>query len=136
MSDILKWVTDLYGLPASVLVGLSSIVFGYMLRAAKWFKNDNIPLACSAWCMFFTVMLGDYTRGGEAVWRQAGKQMLVGMIVGFGAWMAHGLVLKRIEEKFPALKDMLGEGAGDPPKPVLQPVLPATTTTTTTETKT
>jgi hypothetical protein len=116
MNDLVSWLGKLYGLPGYVLVALSCIVLGYILRAARSFPNGAIPLACVLWAATLTPILSDATPAGvsHTEWRL--RCALIGMVVGFCAWVFHRAVLSRFEDRIPGLSKILGED--EPVKPV------------------
>jgi hypothetical protein len=101
MKEVTEIVSSLYTAPAYILVGLSAIVFGYLLRPIKRFPNDGIPVACVLWSIGFTLatMPQCPTGVGRISWRAT--NIMIGIIVGFGAWVFHKQILSRIEDKIP-----------------------------------
>lgn len=90
-------LNKLYGLPAIALVALSCIVVGYILRCIKRFPNDGIPIAVILWGAAFLPLLSDYTPGKFRIWLV--RNVFVGLITGFVAWLFHNKILSKIEDK-------------------------------------
>jgi hypothetical protein len=104
--SFIQLLNSLYGLPSSLLVGITCIIFGYALRLAKNFPNNGIPLACILWGMTFTPLISDIpAHTSFRVW--LGRNILLGAIIGAGAWLAHKWLLKRVEDRVPLLGSML-----------------------------
>ena len=111
MNSILDSLGSLYGLPGYALVALSCIVLGYVLRALRFFPNQGIPLACVLWAMVLNPLLANGRTAADSprVWLL--KNILIGMIVGFLAWILHKLILRRFEDKIAGLAKFLGDEA-------------------------
>lgn len=98
-------LNKLYGLPHGVLVLIWCIVFGYVLKMLpkKWFPNDGIPIGVILGGAIINLVLGSPKIDSLPinVWRV--KLLIVGMIIGFVAWMIHKTVIKKIENGVPWL---------------------------------
>ena len=105
------WLNQLYGLPAIALVFLSCIVLGYVLKLVKGFPNDGIPLAVILWGAILLPLLTEYKPGGLRIWLL--KNILVGVIAGFIAWLFHNKILAKIEDKLGLFQS---DGPNQPPK--------------------
>ena len=118
-------VSQLYALPAALLVALSCIVVGYVLKAWQKFPNQAIPTVVVLWAAFLTVVLADVTPAGvgHVAWKV--RNALVGMVIGFAAWAFHYYLLSKLEDKVPWLAQILqskgGGGGGQPPAPAPKP---------------
>ncbi len=115
VQTLIDYLNKLYGLPAVVLVAMSCIVVGYMLKFVKKFPNDSIPIAVLTWGAMFLPLLSDYQPGHMRI--QIIRNVFVGFIAAFGAWLVHDKILKRLEDKLGWFADDL-------------PAVPTTTTTT------
>jgi len=112
MTDTLdNWLTEisdllakLYGVPGYVLVFLSCIAVGYILRIWRWFPNRAIPVVAILWGPLFNMLIADplADRFSIRVWLV--KNFLVGLLIGGGAFVFHNRVLKKLEDKLPFLK--------------------------------
>lgn len=98
---------QLYGLPADLLVGLLCIVVGYVLRLIKSFPNNAIPLCCVILGAVFLPIIEEPCPAGTTLIAWRVRNVIIGMIIGCAAWLFHRLVLKRVEDKFPWLKNLL-----------------------------
>lgn len=111
--------------PAVGLVFAVVIIIGYCLRFWKKFPNELIPLIVIASGAFAMVMLSDSKPLDVPyrVWNT--KNAIVGLIVGFIAWMAHNLVISKIEDflstKFAIVDKALGQKSDSGDKPVEPP---------------
>lgn len=107
-----KALNQLYGLPAGLLVLVSCIVVGYVLRLVKRFPNDGIPVVVILWGGAFLPLLADIE--SEMPWRVwFVKNLLVGLTIGLAAWLLHNKVISKIEDRFA----MLFPGAVGTPRP-------------------
>ena len=89
----------LAGAPVGVLVFFVSISIGYAVKATKRIPNNIIP-TCVIAAAAVLFMLG--APGAEAgtplrVWLVC--NFCVGTVVGLAAWLAHRVVLKRVEKR-------------------------------------
>ncbi len=111
MNDGLQYLDKLQGLPALALVFLSCIVMGYVWRLIrlKWFSNDAIPLFVILWGAIANAVMADPRAANmpARIWLM--RNVLIGAIVGFLAWMLHNYALSKLESalvtKFPNLGD-------------------------------
>lgn len=117
-TSALEFLDSLWRVPGLALVALSCIVFGYVLRLIKKFPNDAIPLAVIFWAIIATWFLAPPRAPEDAVLAWRARQILVGMIVGYGTWMFHARILKKIESKVPFLNSLLAasDSDGKPPE--------------------
>ena len=105
---------QLYALPSPLLVGLSCIVIGYMLKRFQRFPNDAIPLVVILWGAFFTLLLSGNCPPELSVGQWRVKNAIVGLIIGFAAWGLHYFIIAKLEDKFPWLDKLLnGEKTGN-----------------------
>ena len=91
------WLSKLYGLPGGVLVLVSCIAFGYLLKLvpAKWFPNAGIPVAVILWGCAFNMLMADPRADALPIRVWIGKNFLIGLIIGVIAWMIHNKIIKR-----------------------------------------
>jgi hypothetical protein len=107
--DVTGILNSLYGLPGHMLVGLACIVLGYTLRFVKRFPNDAIPVVCILWGMIFNPLVADERIAGTSLRLWVARNILIGLIIGAGAWALHRYFLKKFEEKIPILGTILAE---------------------------
>ena len=108
MKDIVEqagaFFNAFYGAPGYVLVAAVCVVIGYILRLNKTFPNAKIPIVCVLAGAILNPLcdaVGDTGKEAFRIWIV--RNVLIGVVVGFCAWMFHNLILKRIEEKIPLL---------------------------------
>lgn len=96
LTDLLQ---KLYGLPAGALVIVGCVVLGYVLRFWKGFPNQAIPVAVILFGgVVFPVIADANNDLTLRVWLV--RNLLIGLAIGFIAWIAHNKFLKPIEDKF------------------------------------
>ncbi len=100
-------VHSLYGLPGYALVLLTCIIVGYIMKIMKWFPNEKIPAVVIAWGIVFNLLSADTRDASVPVRLYIVKNLLIGMIIGFIAWLIHNRWLSRIENSIPLLKNFL-----------------------------
>jgi uncharacterized membrane protein len=116
-TDSVNVLTDLlfgslYSLPGYVLVGFSCIVVGYIFKMIKRFPNDGIPAICVAWGMLLNPIIA--TAPDKVVVRiWLTTHILVGMVVGFIAWVVHARFIKKYEKHFPFLGPKIAAASQD-----------------------
>jgi uncharacterized integral membrane protein len=99
LDTTVNFLNKLDGLPATAVVLLSCIVIGYILKCIKAFPNSGIPVAVILWGGAFNPLLADLnSEMGWRVWFV--KNLLVGLVLGFVAWLVHNQVIARFEAKF------------------------------------
>lgn len=101
MGHLVKFLGSLYGLPGYVLVALSCAVVGYLCRFCKRCPNDYIPFFVVGWAMVFNPLISA-APAKDSTWRiWLVTHVLIGMVVGLVAWLAHNKILKKFEMKVP-----------------------------------
>jgi hypothetical protein len=99
LDTLSNFLNGLYGIPATALVALTCIVWGYVLRFVKSFPNNGIPLAVILWGAILLPVIADgNSKLPFRVWLV--KNILVGLVTGFVAWIIHKQALSRLEDKF------------------------------------
>lgn len=98
LDQIIAWLNRLYGLPAGALVLGTCIVLGYILRFVKRFPNDGIPVAVVLWGAIAMSLVADSRASSMPLRIWVVRNVLVGMIIGLAAWMAHKIALSRLED--------------------------------------
>lgn len=76
---------------------LACIVFGYVLKLFKKFPNEAIPLAVIMVGGLASLLLADPIGDGTYVRVWATRNFLLGIFIGFIAWMSHKFFISRIE---------------------------------------
>lgn len=109
-SDLLG---KLYGIPGGVLVLISCLVIGYVLRVIRRFPNSAIPLVVILWGPVFNMLIADPKADTFPLRLWLVKNFLVGVVLGGVAWTIHNKALKKLEEKLPFLKGWLVPGSTD-----------------------
>lgn len=102
-------------LSSSMLVLLSCLVLGYLLKTVKRFPNDGIPLAVVMWGILFSFCTAPSKPENIAnlAWRM--RNVMLGLIIGYASWVLHYYLLSRLEDKIPWLKQFFAERKGLPP---------------------
>jgi hypothetical protein len=99
-------IDQLYGAPGWALTVLACIVIGYVLKGVKCFPNGVIPV----FVIFAGCILGVFFAGVEPAkynhleWLV--RNGVIGIILGFIAWVLHAQLIKRVEEKIPLLRGL------------------------------
>lgn len=102
LDDAIRWSESLSNAPAAVLVFLMCIASGYVWKAIHIFPNRFTPLVV----MFVgSFLLMGLTWAVDAAAPHVLRNACVGFIIGFAAWLAHRLILKRIEDRFGKVTD-------------------------------
>jgi len=131
--SIFQWASDkvnqLDGAPVWLLVVIFSLCVGYTLKWIKRFPNNLIPLPVVLGAALANSILMSAVRPpGVAFLAWATRQFIVGLVLGFVTWLLHHYVIKRIEARFPFVKDAISEAGLDtaPPFPLDPPKPPST----------
>jgi type II secretory pathway component PulF len=128
ISEIYGWLTSA---PSYLLVVLACVVLGLVLKAVPRFPNGAIPaVVVLSGGILQCLLAGEEPSGtGHRVWLI--RNLLMGIIMAFVAWVLHRTVIKRFETKFPWLGNLLHTGQTEHftnPNPPLPPSpQPATT---------
>jgi len=109
LNQLLQWLDKIQGLSAVALVFLSCIVVGYALRFIKRFPNDGIPVVVILWGALAMLIIADPRASTMPARIWTTRNLLVGLIIGLAAWMAHNFILAKLEDfiakKIPSLGD-------------------------------
>jgi len=114
IGSITSEIDKLNNLSAGALVFASCIAFGYLLRFIKSFPNDRIPLAVVACGAICCMCAAPRTELELRIWLV--RNLLVGIVIGFAAWLSHNLILSRIEDRL-GLFAPKGDGQTKDPDP-------------------
>lgn len=120
MEQILKALADintyLDGAPVYVVTCLGCLIVGYALRAAKRFPNDAIPL-CVIGAGGLIYLLMAPVADGQTLRGWVVKSIVCGMFWGLVTWLAHNVIISKVEEfavaRFPILRGLLGQPAAE-----------------------
>jgi hypothetical protein len=107
LSKSVDLLGKLYGLPGALLVLLTCLVVGYVLRVWKAFPNAAIPVVVVLWGPVFNMLIADPKADTFPLRIWLVKNFLVGIVLGGAAWLVHNKGLKRIETMIPFLKGWL-----------------------------
>lgn len=102
LDDAIRWSESLSNAPAAVLVFIMCIASGYVWRAIRVFPNRFTPLVVMLAGAFLLMGLTWVSHSTAPVIM---RNACVGFIIGFAAWVAHRLVIKRIEDRFGKITD-------------------------------
>lgn len=94
----LKQLDQIQGLSAVALVFLSCIVVGYALRFIKRFPNDGIPVVVILWGALAMLFIADPRANSMSARIWTGRNILIGLFIGFLAWIVHKIALSRLED--------------------------------------
>lgn len=101
---------------------------GYAIRRLRPEWKEAIPLICLLVAAILTMFLAPPAPITAVAWRWRLLNFSIGAVLGLIAWLAHKLLLKKLEAKYPWIKDFLDGMDGtdflakkdvppDPPKP-------------------
>lgn len=98
IESMVQILQRLDGAPAIALIFVSCLVLGYVLKGVRQFPNSAIPTAVILWGAIVNPVIADAMNDTPLrIWMI--RNVLVGAITGFAAWMAHMSILSRIEDK-------------------------------------
>lgn len=86
--------------PVALIVFIATIVFGYVLKAFQSFPNRMVPVACA---LFALITLPLVENPAHLPPDQCNPYVLfcvMGMCIGFVAWLLHGVATAALEKKF------------------------------------
>lgn len=93
-NGLVEWDARLAGAPGGVLVFLACLAVGYLLRIVRPFPNRFIPLSVTiAGAIAYSLVTWVSGQAGP-VWVRA---CLIGLVIGFVAWLCHRLLIKHLE---------------------------------------
>lgn len=98
LESAFKELLRIHSWPNVALVFGFVIVVGYCLRFWRWFPNDAIATVVILSGAIGMMLLAE--RAPEEIPARAWhmKNFIVGCIIGFVAWGAHAIIMKRFEE--------------------------------------
>ena len=97
LDTVIQWSNSLVGLPAGALVFILCISAGYIWKSIRVFPNRLIPLVVMV-TGGLTMLLLTWAANEPVPLRS--RYVIIGIIIGFVAWMVHLLVIKRIVKRF------------------------------------
>ena len=107
-TQIESWVTWCMNLGSPLFTVFACIAIGYFFRAMPKFPNDWMWTVCSGSGSFIFPILAYPHRAlyghdeGLAQWLL--RTVIMGLVLGMGAWGAHEKILSKVEDKIPILK--------------------------------
>lgn len=101
---LVNWDARLAGAPSGLLVFALCIATGYVWKAIRICPNRFTPLAVMIFGLIYNLVLN--WKSDERL-----RFALIGLIIGFLAWIFHRLLLKKLEDK---LGVKIDEGDSDP----------------------
>jgi hypothetical protein len=121
MNEIKSYIESAQNLPGWALSALFVIAVGYVLRRIKSFPNEAIPTICLLLGSILTLLLAPPAPAAYKAFQWRLVNFIIGGVIGLLAWLFHNQILKRLEDKFPFLKNMFTGGeateAGKPEPP-------------------
>ena len=85
IETILDFLGKLYGIPGYLLVVVSCVALGYVLKAWPKFPNAAIPAVSMLWGACFNVLLMDGEPNGVSHRKWIAQNLLVGVVAGVAA---------------------------------------------------
>lgn len=107
LNEISKALGSLYGLPSYMLVLLTCLVIGYVLRGIKSFDNSGIPLVVVLAGAILNLCMADPRAPPMELRYWIAKNLAIGLIIGFASWRLHKSILKKLEDKIPFLRGLI-----------------------------
>lgn len=97
LDSITAMLGKLYGLPSGMLVLLTCLIVGYILKKFESFPNDGIPVCVILWGgLFFPVMCEFDGKTPLRIWIL--RNVFIGLVIGFLAWLFHNKFLSKVED--------------------------------------
>ena len=116
MNEITSYIKQAQNMPGWALAALFVIALGYVLRRIKSFPNDGIPAICLLVGAILTLLLAPPAPAEFKAFQWRLTNFIIGGVVGLLGWQLHAQILKRLEDKFPFLKNLLaGADETNPP---------------------
>lgn len=114
--QLTKSLDTLYGLPGVALTLLFCVGMGYFLKMVEFFPNKRIPIVVVIWGMLWNVLLRPAPPKDMMMWQHYCRLIAVGFLIGITSCLAYDRVLKRLENKWPWLRTLLGENGENKPE--------------------
>ena len=105
-------ISQLLALGPEALLVLVVIALGYVLKRVPVIPNKVIPAACLLCGAMIYPLITSPGKAPPDIRYPIVREIMLGLLIGFIAWMIHNKLLKRIEDKLPWLKGVL-TGNGD-----------------------
>lgn len=106
-------VKSLHSTP-TYAVFASCIVVGYVLRSIKTFPNHAIPTLVVVWGAMANAILSNEHGPSLTIGQEKFLAGLIGMVIGFLAWLFHRKLLKKLEKKIPWMAGLLESDDSNP----------------------
>lgn len=91
--------------PISILLVVALNFVGWSMKRAGFIPNKLIPSVLMGLGSLIYVLIGDTGSIGPQVRNPSVILALYGLLLGVMAWLAHGLVWKQIEKRFPQIQN-------------------------------
>lgn len=98
---------QLLALGPEALLGLVCIAICYGLKVWRWFPKRLLPLACLCLGAVFYPLITSPGQAPPDIRYPIIREVMLGGLIGFIAWIVHNKLLKKIEERIPWLKGWL-----------------------------
>ena len=92
------WVTAIMKLSAAPFTVVAVIALGYFFRAIPKFNNEWLWIVCGLAGAFIFPVLG-HCHADDTATVFFTRSIIMGLILGMGAWAIHDKILKQIEDK-------------------------------------
>jgi|SRR3990167_5385402 len=109
LNDAIK---QLLALGPEALLICVVIALGYVLKRVPLIPNKTIPAACLLLGAGIYPLITSPGQAPPDIKFPIVREIMLGLLIGFIAWIIHNKLLKRIEERVPWLKGVLS-GNGD-----------------------
>lgn len=98
IESIVVHLQKLEGAPAVAILLVGCIIFGYLLKVIPMFPNNAIPMSVIlSGAIVYPIMSDARNPMPLRVWMV--RNVIIGLTIGFVAWMLHNKVLSRIEDR-------------------------------------
>lgn len=97
LENLMSGLDKIQGLSAAALVFCCCIVTGYILRFIRPFPNEGIPVVSILMGGLAMMMLADPRASAMPARVWTSRNLIVGLTIGFIAWMAHKTLLSKLE---------------------------------------
>lgn len=122
MEKLTEYNNQLLGAPGGVLLFLVVIAIGLALKMLQFFPNKAIPAVLMVIGAGLWMLLAPPPAVDASLRNWWGRNLAIGLIIPCGSWLAHKIILKRVEAKIGLFDNsdpmaFRKPSGGDPPAP-------------------